>query len=333
MTASLTLALALAVGAGVAAERGQSDRPAVPADTLPRPLVSAAPLGVEEYEAAWTAGAEEIELGRRLFFEPRLSKDASVACASCHRPELALADDRRFSTGVDDQLTLRNAPSVFNKALSVDLMWDGRAETLEAQVLLPIESPIEMALGIAGAVSFLNEDPGYAAAFESAYGGAATEARLGRALAAFLRALVVGDSPVDRFRSGDFQALTDEERAGLWLYEGRGGCWRCHHGPNFTDESFHNTGVGAVEGQPEPGRFEVTGALDDRGKFRTASLRQLTRTAPYMHDGSLSTLEEVIEFYRGGGHANAQLSEELKPLELSDQDVQNLVAFLKALSR
>lgn len=329
LPATLFLA-ALALAAGAAQEPARSP---VPTDSLPRPLASGPQLGAEELEAARPAKAARVALGRRLFFDPVLSLEGDLACASCHRPALGLADDVAFSTGHAGARTERNAPSLWNKGLSKDVMWDGRAETLEQQALMPIDSAEELALGIAGAVARLATDGAYVAEFEAAYGGPPTPELLGRALADFLRALVVADSPVDRFRNGETAALTTEERAGLWLYEGRGGCWRCHHGPNFSDESFHNTGVGAQEGVPEPGRAEVTGDEAERGEFRTPGLRLLTQTAPYMHDGSLATLEEVVQFYRDGGRANANLSERLRPLELSDEDAANLVAFLRALSR
>lgn len=327
------VALAAGAGAGLAGARAAQERPAVPEDTLPRPLVRSAPPGAEAYEAGWTASDDEVELGRALFFEPGLSKDGTIACASCHRPELAFADDLRLSLGVDGQPTTRNTPSLFNKVLSTHVNWDGSAATLEDQVLAPIDNPAEMALGVDGAVAFLNGHRAYSLTFVDTYGGEATRERLAAALAAFVRALVVGDSPIDRFRRGEGQQLTAAERAGLWLYEGRGRCWKCHNGPNFSDESFHNTGVGVTDGAPESGRFAVTGDEADRGAFRTPGLRLLTQSAPYMHDGSLGTLTEVVEFYRKGGNANASRSPDLQPLDLTDEDVAHLVAFLEALSR
>jgi len=324
------------VGAALvlAAAQGPAPRPRpIPADTLPRPLVRAAPLGAEELARGWTAGDSEVALGRRLFFDPLLSRDRTLACASCHRPDHGFADDRPFSLGIDGQSTTRNSPSLLNKALSEQVAWDGRAASIEEQVLLPIANPIEMGLDVEGAIERLGRDESYRAEFDRAYGARPDRGNLARALAAFVRALAVADSPVDRFRAGDPRALSFEERAGMWIYEGRGGCWRCHRGPNFSDESFHNTGVGAVDGRPQAGRGAITGEARDRGKFRTPGLRRLTETAPYMHDGSLGTLEEVVEFYRRGGGANSNLSSRLRPLELSDEDAAHLVAFLRALSR
>lgn len=324
--------LLLQVAHGGAAQ-DETKRPLVPVDTLPTPLVRTAPLGVEELEAGFTASDEEVALGRKLFFDPVLSARRTVACASCHRPEFAFADNTRSSEGVEGYLTPRNAPSVLNKGISTHVLWDGRAATLEDQMLMPIENPEEMGLGKAAAVNRLDADPAYAAEFKRVFRREVDADALASALASFVRALTVGDSPVDRFRDGDVEALTPSEEAGLWIYEGKGRCWRCHNGPNFADESFHNTGVGAVDGTPEEARFAITGDESDRGKFRTPGLRMLVQTAPYMHDGSLDTLADVVQFYRDGGTANTHLSDRMEPIKLTDDEAANLVDFLKALSR
>lgn len=312
---------------------GPDDRPLVPEDTLPTPFVRTAPLGIEALAEGFGASDEEFALGRKLFFDPILSARRTVACASCHRPEFAFADNRKTSRGVENYLTRRNSPSLLNKGLETEVLWDGRAATLEDQVLMPIENPEEMALGVAAALNRLTQEGEYPALFRSVYGREADAETLASALSAFVRGLTAGDSPVDRFREGDVTALNAAEEAGLWLYEGRGRCWQCHNGPNFSDGQFHNTGVGARDGAPEEGRFFATQDEADRGAFRTPGLRMLTKTAPYMHDGSLATLEEVVEFYRRGGHANSHLSSRIKPIRLSDEDAAHLVAFLKALSK
>lgn len=309
-------------------------RPLIPVDDLPTPLLRVAGLGIEELAEAFTASEEEVALGRALFFDPILSARRTVACASCHRPEFAFADNRKNSRGIEGYLTRRNAPSLFNKGISKGLLWDGRAATLEDQVVMPIENPEEMGLGTAAAVNrILSGEGGYAKRFREVFDRDADEETLKIALAAFVRALTVGDSPVDRFRDGDLAALDADEEAGLWLFEGKGRCWKCHKGPNFSDESFHNTGVGAVDGVPAPGRYAITKTEGDQGRFRTPGLRMLTRTAPYMHDGSLETLEDVIEYYRRGGNENSHRSQKLAKLELTDREAEQLVAFLKALSR
>ncbi len=334
-------ALALGLGSARAGggERGAAAAPSapaadVPADTLPAELGARVPLGLPaDLAPPDDASPEVVALGRRLFFDPILSLDRTVACASCHRPESGLADAEPTSRGVGGRRTLRNTPTVLNRALGTRFFWDGRAASLEEQALAPIEDEREMALPLDEALARLAADADYAAAFEGAFGGPPTRERLARALASFVRRLWIGDSPVDRFRAGEHDALTPAERAGLWLFESRGGCWRCHSGPNFSDEDFHATGVGARDGVPEDGRFAVTGDPRDRGRFKTPTLRGVALTAPYMHDGSLATLEEVVEFYRRGGNPSENLDPALRPLELSDRDAANLVAFLRALSR
>ena len=313
----------LAFAAAVAAPARSADEDAV---TVPLGLPAALLAEVID------TGRPEVELGRRLFFDPMLSRDRTVSCASCHVPETAFADTAARSEGVEGRLTRRNTPTLFNRALADVHMWNGEAESLEAQALLPIENPLEMDLALDEAVGRLASDEGYAASFQEVFGAPPSAELLGRAVASFVRTLVLGDSRVDRFRAGERNALTVEERGGLWIYESRGNCWKCHSGPNFSDETFHNTGVGAGADEPDPGRFEITGDEADRGAFKTPTLRGLTKTAPYMHDGSVATLREVVEFYRDGGHPNANLDVDMEPIELSDQDVDNLVAFLEALS-
>jgi len=274
-----------------------------------------------------------LELGRRLFFDPVLSADRSVSCASCHRPEHGFASPEALSTGVHGRRTTRNAPSLQNRAFGRSFMWDGRFATLEEQVLQPIENEREMGLALEEALARLGAEAGYSESFAGAYPVGLSRDNLARALAQFVRRQVLGDSPVDRFRSGgERAALTPLQRTGLWVYESKGGCWRCHVGPNFTDEGFHNTGVGAVDGVPAPGRFAVTGAEADLGRFKTPTLRGVALTAPYMHDGSLATLREVLELYRRGGRPNPNLDPLLAPVELSDHEVDALVAFLEGLS-
>jgi cytochrome c peroxidase len=178
----------------------------------------------------------------------------------------------------------------------------------------------------------LKEDRGYRTAFEATFADGVTAANLGKALASFERVLVRGDSRVDRFRKkGEHAALTPQERHGLWLYESKAQCWRCHAGPNFTDERFHNTGVGWGKKPADLGRAERTKKDADRGKFKTPTLRGVVLTAPYMHDGSLKTLQDVVELYNQGGVANPNLDPLMQPLKLSKEEVRALVAFLEAL--
>ncbi|MFO0845897.1 MAG: cytochrome c peroxidase [Gemmataceae bacterium] len=275
---------------------------------------------------------QRVELGRRLFFDPVLSGDRTVSCASCHRPEHGFASPEAPPLGVRKEKLSRRAPSLWNRAYGTAFFWDGRASSLEEQALQPIENPAEMGSGLPAVVARLKADNGYRSAFEAAFPDGVTAANLARALASFQRVLLRGDSRVDRFRKkGDHAALSPAERHGLWLYESKAGCWQCHAGANFTDEGFHNTGVGWGKSPPDPGRFAVTRKDSDKGKFKTPSLRGVAKTAPYMHDGSQKTLEDVVEFYNKGGAANPRLDPAMRPLGLTKDEVHALVAFLEAL--
>jgi cytochrome c peroxidase len=228
--------------------------------------------------------AEKIELGRRLFFDRRLSLDGSVACSSCHDPERAFSDGRAIAVGVFGRQGRRNAPALINRGYGRAFFWDGRVATLEEQVLKPIQDPNEMDLPL----------PEAAARVRLAAG------EISRALASFVRSILSGDSPFDRFINGDRTALSPEQQAGLQLFRGKANCIACHVGPNFSDEKLHNTGVAWRDG-----RLTDQGA--GRGDFKTPTLREIDRTAPYMHDGSLATLEDVIEYYDCGGNRNHYL--------------------------
>jgi cytochrome c peroxidase len=191
---------------------------------------------------------------------------------------------------------------------------------------------MEMGGSIEGAVQRLRAQQEYPDFFRSAFADGVTADNLAKSLASFERVLLSGNSRVDRFRSGEVRALSDSERHGLWLYESRGGCWRCHSGPNFSDESFHNTGVSWGQAPIELGRFTITGKVSDRGRFKTPTLRNVALTAPYMHDGSVATLEDVVDFYNRGGGKNPHLDAIIAPLGLSAEEKKDLVAFLKALT-
>jgi cytochrome c peroxidase len=310
--------------------------PALPKDTLPERLpLDTVPLGLPAQRPVPRDNPlteAKVRLGRRLFFDPILSGDGSVACASCHRPDHGFAGPEPRAVGAGGRVGPRNAPSLLNRAFGSAFFWDGRAASLEEQALHPIESPLEMASSVPEALRRLGAHKEYPAAFRAAFGDGVSAANLARALASFERVLLAGDSRVDRFHAGKFGVLNDSERQGLWLFESRGGCWRCHSGQNFSDEAYHNTGVSWGGAPADLGRHAVTRQEADRGRFKTPSLRGVARTAPYMHDGSLATLEEVVEYYNRGGNKNPHLDPLMRPLGLSQRDVADLVAFLQALS-
>ncbi len=308
--------------------------PRLPADELPADFGVDVPRGLGPLAANDAPVKQDVvALGRALFFDPVLSADGTVACASCHQPAHGFADTALLSTGIRAQQTVRNTPSLFNRGFGKHFSWTGKAASLAEQVLLPIENPLEMGSSRVAAVERLSADEKISARFESVFGAPPSVESLSTALSAFVARIHNGDSAVDKFQAGDFAALDDHERAGLWIYESKGGCWRCHTGPNYTDEDFHATGVGAQDGKAQAGRFEVSAEVKDRGRFKTPTLRGLMMTAPYMHDGSVATLEEVVNYYSRGGTACSELDERIRPIELSKEERASLVAFLRALSR
>jgi len=332
----ILLGLGIALAADVSLRAVDPTAPPLPKDTLPAKLtVETPPLGLDPrlpIPADNPLTDAKVELGRKLFFDPILSADRTVACASCHLPEHGLTDSKPVAVGIRAQQGRRNAPSLFNRAYGTSFFWDGREASLEAQALRPIEDPLELGTKVDEVIARLKADAGYRARFEAAFPDGVTAQNLARAIASFERVLVIGNSRVDRFRIGEVGGLNEAERQGLWLFESRGKCWRCHAGGNLTDEQFHNTGVSWGKQPLDLGRFEVTKRDEDRGRFKTPSLRGVARTAPYMHDGSLATLEDVVEFYSRGGGANPRLDPLIAALEFSKEDVKNLAAFLRALS-
>jgi cytochrome c peroxidase len=271
------------------------------------------------------------ELGRLLFFDPRLSMDGQVSCSSCHRPEHAFADPRTVSTGVRGRRTQRNAPSLVNRAYAKTLGWDGRSASLEAQALACLAQREAMDSDAKEAAARIAAVAGYQAHLKEAFGdaGAAPE-RLSQALAAFIRTLVSGNSPYDRFMAGEPGALSAEAARGKDLFFGRANCHLCHRGSAYSTDGYACVGVEA-NNPPDEGRFGVTRNPSEWRVFRIPGLREVTRTAPYFHDGSIATLEEAIEFYDSGGEIAENRDPRLKPLRLSAQDKTDLLAFLKAL--
>ena len=277
----------------------------------------------------------KIELGRKLYFDPRLSRDGTISCASCHDPDRGFSDGARTSTGIDGQVGGRSSPTVMNRLFSAEQFWDGRAADLEAQALGPVQNPIEMGHTLEGMTRGLRSIEGYGPEFEAAFASAGiTPGRVAQAIASFERTVLAGNSPYDRYQAGDTSALDEAAVRGKAIFEDpkRGNCVTCHAGFNFTDESYHNLGVGMDGPKPDLGRFDVTGFEHDRGAFKTPTLRNITDTAPYMHDGSKATLESVIEFYDRGGAPNEWRSEEIRPLNLTARDKADLLAFLQSLS-
>jgi cytochrome c peroxidase len=234
---------------------------------------------------------------------------------------------------VHDRRGTRNVPAILNRGYGTGFFWDGRIRTLEEQVLQPILAEDEMAMTLEEATDRLAADAEYSRAFRAVFSQQVSSEDLARALSSYVRTIRAAGSPFDRFAAGDSTALTELERTGLDLFQGKARCVRCHTGSNLTDESFHNTGVAWQEGRLQDlGRAIVTGREEDYGAFKTPTLRQVSETPPYMHDGSLATLEEVVEFYSDGGRENPHLDPRIGPLNLSEEEREALVAFLLALT-
>ncbi len=276
---------------------------------------------------------EKVELGKMLYFDPRLSKDKSVSCATCHDPKKGWSDQAAVSTGIGGQKGERSAPTVLNSAYMFSQFWDGRAATLEEQAEGPMANPIEMGHTLEGAVKGIAEVEGYKPYFRKAFGDEeVTLERIVKAIASFERTVLSGNSPWDRYTQlKDEEALSESAKRGLELFEGKARCTQCHVGFTLSDSLFHNIGVGMDKENPDLGRFKVTGEEKDKGAFRTPTLRDLLRTAPYMHDGSVETLEEVIELYDKGGEPNPWLDPKMQPLNLTEQEEADLLAFLHSL--
>ncbi|MCC6362085.1 MAG: c-type cytochrome [Bryobacterales bacterium] len=276
---------------------------------------------------------EKAELGKLLYFDKRLSADNSVSCASCHAPERAYTDGAPVSTGIKGQKGGRSAPTVINRAYSLAQFWDGRANSLEAQAVGPMANPIEMGNTHAAVVSTLKGIAGYRAMFAKAFGTEDfTIDHVAKAIATFERTVLSGNSAYDRYKAGKRSAMSAEQVKGMKVFFDKAKCDQCHEGINFTSNSYHNLGVGMDKPNADLGRYEVTKDAADWGVFKTPTLRDIARTAPYMHDGSLKTLDEVVEYYDKGGIPNKNLDEKIKPLHLSAEEKKSLASFLEALN-
>ncbi|WP_442483134.1 cytochrome-c peroxidase [Aeoliella sp. SH292] len=309
----------------------------------------------------------KIELGRQLYFDGRLSSDTSISCATCHDPSHGYADDTPVSFGVGNQAGGRNSPTAMNRILSGEQFWDGRAATLEDQAVGPIANPVEMSNTHDSCVESIGGIDGYRVQFARIFPDGLTIDNVAKAIASFERTIVSGTTPWDHYERlasfkktyaddleyldeleeedpefvADYNKLVAASQAnpvseaairGGALFFGKANCSVCHNGANYTDEQYHNLGVGMDAAEPDLGRYVVTDDDADRGAFKTPSLRNIAETAPYMHDGSQETLEEVVEWYDQGGHANEWLSESITPLDLTDEEKSDLVEFMKSLT-
>ena len=277
-----------------------------------------------------------VELGKQLFFDPRLSLDGNLSCATCHSPLFGWSDGLPTAKGFKSMVLDRASPVVTNTAYNSIQMWDGRKRTLEDQAMGPMESNAEMNMDIPLLMSWLNSNPGYIKGFAKAYPGEKIDAvTLSKALASFERTVVSKNSPFDKWVKGKKKALTAQQVRGfeIFINPEKGNCEVCHSAPNFTDNGFHNIGLPAFgKENPDPGRYAQKPIRLMKGAFKTPTLRDITLSAPYFHDGSAKTLEEVIDHYITGGIIKTNLSPNMKALTLTEQEKADLVAFLEALT-
>lgn len=295
-------------------------------DVGPLPTVVPIPSSNLNYTA-------KIELGKQLYFDGRLSKNNAISCAFCHNPGTGFADPRQTSIGVGGGVGGRQSPTVYNTGLNHVQFWDGRARSLEEQAIGPIHNPVEMAETHEHVVAKLGKIKGYQQQFRAVFGTDVNLQGIAEAIAAYERTVLSTNSAFDKYVLGVQKAMDEAAVRGLALFKGKARCILCHNGPNFTDNQFHNLGVPQVGPMKEDlGRFAVSRAEKDRGAFKTPTLRSITETAPYMHDGAFKTLEEVVEFLDQGGGSNPNLSPLVKPLNLTAEEKSDLVAFLKALA-
>jgi cytochrome c peroxidase len=309
----------------------------------------------------------KIELGRQLYFDTRLSKDGKISCASCHDPDHGYAKETQFGVGVGGQMGGRNSPVAYNRILSGKQFWDGRADSLEEQAKGPIANPIEMSNTHDVCVLTIRNVPGYRMQFEKIFSDGVHIENVAKAIASFERAIVTGPSPWDYYEpvlkfektyltgsitldqlkedepelhkeysklkaASDAHPIDASAKRGGELFFGKANCTACHAGANFTDEQYHNLGVGMEVADADLGLYKINLQEKDQGAFKTPTIRNVAATAPYMHDGSQETLEEVVAWYDKGGHPNPHLSDKVKPLKLSANEKADLVAFMRALT-
>lgn len=295
---------------------------------------SAEPLGTPdtdniEYPEDEPPSQAEIELGKTLFFDTRLSVNYGQSCATCHNPELGFGDGAALGQGTMGSALARNTPHIYNLAWNSVFFWDGRASSLEEQALGPIEAAGEMNMPIDKLLPRLQAVPFYKEQFAQIYGGdKITAAQLGQAIAAFERSIVSDNSAFDQYTRGEKHAMSPAAIRGLNLFKGKANCIDCHNGPNFTDESFHNLGINDLD----QGRAGIINEQTLLGAFKTPGLRNTLLTAPYMHDGSEATIEEVIVFYNNGGGKSPNKDPLMKPLNLTSSEINDLIAFMGALT-
>ncbi len=320
-----TLALTIAIGMGTAVADG-------PKEADKTWVLPAMPPSPDDNRIT----PERVELGKMLFFDPRLSRDGNMSCATCHNPMFGWSDGQATAKGFKSSTLARATPTVVNTGFNPIQMWDGRKKSLEDQAMGPMESNAEMNMDLAFLFTWLNGNAGYRTVFAKAYPGEPIDAKtLSKAIAAYERTIVSNTSPFDRWLRGESNAMTPQQVRGFRVFTDadKGNCAVCHSAPNFTDNGFHNLGLRSFGiDEPDLGRYLIKPVKTMRGAFKTPTLRDVALTAPYFHDGSAKTLMDVVNHYEQGGEVKTNLSPNMKPLTLTQQEKEDLVAFMEALT-
>ncbi len=320
MKLSIVLSFAAAVCLAACAG-GEGSKPA------PRPISKLPPM---EHPADNPATAAKVALGKQLFTDPRLSGSGTTACQSCHYRNLGWADAKVLSVKDDGKPNTRHTPTLYNVGFQSLWYWDGRATTLDAQILAAWRGQI--GADPAKVTAIINAVPGYRSQFIAVWGTEATPDNLVKTLAAFMRSLVSTDSAWDRYEAGETNAVSKDAIAGEALFAGKGRCTTCHSPPYYGNSTFFNIGLEAGKSHPDPGRFNVTKLEADRGAFKTPTLRSVALSAPYFHDGSAATLKDAVVYMAGGGKADPSKTPILQPTHLNEAEIDRIVAFLNSLS-
>jgi cytochrome c peroxidase len=337
-----TTLVAVLAALGLAACKKEETKPAPAADAAtppqtatptpppaPRPPPPAGLLSWPTDPPDNATTPEKVALGKQLFFDKRLSKDGSASCETCHLHDKGWTDGQALSVKVGGDKNVRHTPTLYNVGYFQTFYWDGRAPTLEAQILAAWKG--QMGADPAAIATTLAGVPAYAEQFQKVFGAPPSDKTIPQALAAYVRTLVAGDSPWDRYEAGDKAAVSADAIEGYKIFTGKGQCVVCHVPPLYTDGLFHNVGLEAGKATPDPGRAKVTGDAKETGAFKTPSLRPAARSGPYFHDGSVATLAEAVKYMAVGGKADPNLDPKLKPVNLSDQELAQVVAFLEAI--
>jgi cytochrome c peroxidase len=312
--------------AGATADAGSGTAPVPPPQTEPKILGLTDPPASAENPST----PEKIALGKQLFFDKRLSADGSASCETCHLHEKGWTDGLAFSPKVGGEKNTRHTPTLYNVAYLTAWYWDGRAPTLEKQIAAAWKGqmgadPVKVAEAIAAI-------PGYAEQFQKVFGAAPSADNIPMALAAYVRTLRSGGSPWDRYEAGDKSAVSADAVEGYKIFAGKGQCAVCHAPPLYTDMRFHNIGLEAGKEKPDPGRGKISNDAKENGAFKTPTLRSVAKSAPYFHDGSAATLLDAVKFMAAGGKEDPNRDPLLRPANLSDDEIEKVVAFLEALT-